>query len=383
MASNSDMTSNEVEPSGIHDVADVDRIGLQHILETENPPPGARKNFLSDSTGRICPSAFEALREVNQSQHLSFGKDPYTQKLEDTFKKHFETDLRVYTVPSGSAANALALASICPPHGAVYCHELAHIQRDEAGAPEFFTGGAKLELVQGMHGKLTPSALLEKLETVFDVYYMVQPFALSLTQATEMGTLYSLNELSELAAVAHGRGMKVHLDGARLANAVVSTNCSLADMTWRAGVDVLSFGSTKNGVLCGDAVVFFDPDLAKDFEIRRKRAAHTVGKRRYMCAQIIAYLESGDWERNAQRANALAAQIAEAASGLLIAPTQVNQVFMAVSDRLEHALQDGGFSYIPFALAGKKMGRFVTSWDQSEEDVETLCEVIKKSKSTG
>src|SRR5687767_3728322 len=250
-----------------------------HVSASWHDSSGMR--FYSDNTATACPEVLEAIRDANSGHAKAYGDDAWTERLDGVFSGFFEREVAVFAVSTGTAANSLALATLCPPYGAVFAHEEAHIVRDECGAPEFFSGGARVVTVPGAHGKLAPAALSAALDANPTSVHTPQPAVVSLTQATELGTVYRAEELRALSALAHERGLKVHLDGARLANALVSLGCAPADITWRAGIDVLSFGATKNGALTGEAVVFFDRGLVRDFELRRKRAGHLLSKSRY------------------------------------------------------------------------------------------------------
>ena len=256
-------------------------------------------------------------------------------------------------------------------------HAEAHIERDECGAPEFFTGGAKLSLVGGAGAKISPADLCARLAWFEPHVHGVQPRMLSLTQATERGAMYTPQETSALAAIAHDHGMAVHVDGARFANALVAQDVDAADLTWKAGVDVLSFGVIKNGGMSAEAVVFFDPTRVADFEFRRKRAGQLLCKGRYAAVQLLAYLESGMWKVNAERANRLAARIAAAAPQWLCEPFATNQVFMKLGDERIAALSKE-FGFYPWGPAGSGEARFVCSWDTPEEDVDALCSALAK-----
>jgi len=334
------------------------------------------RNFLSDHTGSICDPVFEAMAQSNVGQAAGFGNDQWSLRLNDVLGELFDRELEAFPVVTGSAANSLALATLSPPYGVIFCHEQAHVESQEGGAPEFFTGGAKLALVPGENGKIDPGALRSKIGSFAFGVHSMKPSVLSLTQATELGTVYTIDELKALCTIAHDAGLSVHMDGARLANAVVKLGCSWADTTWRAGIDVLSFSSTKNGTMCGEAVIFFDEEHQSDFEIRRKRGGHFISKLRYFSSQILGYVESGVWKVNAQRSNALAGQIATAAADLLIAPVETNQIFMSVPGKLNAALIERDIKYIPFAMQGQPMGRFVVSWDQPEEDIAAFLEAL-------
>jgi threonine aldolase len=283
----------------------------------------------------------------------------------------------VFPVATGTAANALALATLVPPYGAVLTHEEAHIVRDECGAPEFMTGGARLMLLRGAGAKLGPEAVQAAIDANPASVHTVQPRALSLTQATELGTVYTPAELTAVCATAHRNGLAVHLDGARFANAVASLGCTPADITWKAGVDVLSFGATKNGAMGAEAVVFFGAARIADFEFRRKRAAHLLSKMRYVSAQLLAYVEDGLWLRLAGRANALARRIGAAAGERLMHPVQANEIFAQLGDEGCAALRAAGFEFYDWGATGSGEARFVVSWNQPEEDVARLCEALR------
>jgi len=293
------------------------------------------------------------------------------------FGKFFETGVRVFAVSSGTAANSLAIATLCPPWGTVLTHAEAHIERDECGAPEFFTGGAKLSLINGAGAKIAPADLLSRLAWFEPHVHGVQPRMLSITQATERGAVYSPAEIRALTDLAHANHMTVHMDGARFANAVVAQDVSPAELTWKAGVDVLSFGVIKNGGMNAEAVVFFDPGRVADFEFRRKRAGQLACKGRYASVQLLASIESGLWRRNAGRANRLAARIAAAAPELLSVPFATNQVFMQLGDERIAALSRE-FGFYPWGPAGSGEARFVCSWDTPDEDVDALCAALAK-----
>jgi len=331
--------------------------------------------FKSDNTAAVSGEILEAIADANSGASLAYGADRWSLALDRAFADFFETDVRVFTVSSGTAANALALGTLCPPWGTVLTHAEAHIERDECGAPEFFTGGAKLSLVTGAGAKVSASDLAARLEWFEPHVHGVQPRVLSITQATERGAIYMPAEIKALSKVAHERGMRVHMDGARFANALVAQDATAAELTWKSGVDVLSFGVIKNGGMNAEAVVFFDPALVADFEFRRKRAGQLLCKGRYAAVQILAYLESGIWRRNAERANRLAARVAAAAPQWLSEPIATNQVFMKLGDaRIAGLSKDFGF--YPWGPAGSGECRFVCSWDTPEEDVDALCAAL-------
>ncbi|HEV3179811.1 MAG TPA: beta-eliminating lyase-related protein [Steroidobacteraceae bacterium] len=331
--------------------------------------------FLSDNTSTTCPEILEALQAANRGLAAPYGEDEWTVRLDGALSAFFGTEVRAFAVLTGTAANALALATLSPPYGAIFAHDEAHIANDECGAPGFFSGGAQLALLPGEHGRLSPETLGVALSRPVDLH-RVQPAALSLTQATELGTTYRPDEIARLAALAHERGLRVHMDGARLANALVFLGCHPGDITWRAGVEVLSFGATKNGALGAEAVVFFDRSLVRDFELRRKRAGHLLSKSRYVAAQLLAYVESGVWKRNAERTNAQARRIGQAAGAALLHPVEANEVFVSLGVPRRRALREAGFEFYDLGAESAGAARFVVSWDQPAADVTALCEAL-------
>jgi threonine aldolase len=334
--------------------------------------------FFSDNTGSASPEILEAVQEANGGLAISYGDDPLTLRLDEALGAFFGAEVRAFAVTTGTAANALALATVSPPYGAIFAHQDAHIATDECGAPGFFSGGAQLALLSGEHGRLDPGTFGAALAAHPSSVHNVQPAALSLTQATELGTVYRATDIGRLCQLAHGRGLKVHMDGARLANALVFLGCHPGDITWRAGVDVLSFGATKNGALAAEAVVFFDKQLVRDFELRRKRAGHLVSKSRYVAAQLLAYVESGVWRRNAERANRLAQRIGHAAGAALLHPVEANEVFVSLGVPRRQTLRDAGFEFYDWGAESAGEARFVVSWDQPEADVPALCAALAR-----
>jgi threonine aldolase len=333
--------------------------------------------FYSDNTATICPELLAAISAANRGAEKAYGDDPWTQRLDAVLGELFGTTVRAFAVTTGTAANSLSLATLSPPYGAIYAHEEAHIVADECGAPEFFSGGARIAVLPGEHAKLAPDVLASALDLHPTSVHTVQPAALSLTQATELGTVYRPEEIGALAAIAHARGLHVHMDGARLANALVHLGCHPGDATWRAGIDVLSFGATKNGGLAAEAVVFFKPELVRDFELRRKRAGHLLSKSRYAAAQLLAYAESGVWRTNAARANQLARQVARAAGARLLHPVEANEVFVELGVAGKKRLRQAGFGFYDWGVESGAAARFVVSWDQSEESVAALCRALE------
>ncbi len=326
----------------------------------------------SDNAAGVAPELMAALVEANTGSALAYGGDPWSARLKQRVAEVFERpDVAVFPVPSGTAANALALSALCPPWGSVLCHETAHIFVNEAGATSMFTGGAVMKGLPGAGHRLTPAALERAFaETSWGDPHHSQPSVLSLTQLTDRGTLYDVEQLAALSAVARARGLKVHLDGARLANALVSLGCTPAELTWKAGVDVLSLGATKNGAMSTDAIVCFDPKLAEPLSYRLKRAGHVASKMRYPAAQLLAYLTGGLWLRLASAANAAMSRLAAGlkARGVeLLDDPRANMAFVAVGDALADQLERRG---LLFYRMGDGVIRLVTSWQTTAEQID-------------
>lgn len=332
--------------------------------------------FCSDNTASVCPEILSAIAAANRDLAVPYGDDPWTGRLDEVLGAFFGTQVRAFALATGTAANALALASLTPPYGAIFAHREAHIETDECGAPGFFSGGAQLELLEGPDGKLTEATLAAGVDGRYVSVHSLQPAAVSISEATELGTVYRAAEIAALCGVAHARGLHVHMDGARFANAVTHLGCHPGDVTWRAGVDVLSFGATKNGALAAEAVVFFNRDLVRDFELRRKRAGHLLSKLRFVSAQLLAYVESGVWRRNAERTNALARRIAEAAGARVRYPVEANEVFLELGAAGKESLRSAGFEFYDWGAPASGVARLVTSWDQDERHVEALCAAL-------
>ena len=332
--------------------------------------------FLSDNTASVSPEILAALTAANTGPAKAYGEDAWTSRLNAVLGAFFEHEVAAFPVATGTAANALSLATLVPPYGSIYAHEEAHILRDECGAPEFYTGGARIVAVAGPDGKLIPEALEAALDRWTTSLHNYQPSAIALTQASELGTVYRPAEIAALSALAHARKLHVQMDGARFANALVSLDCAPAEITWRAGVDVLSFGATKNGAMAAEAVVFFDPQLARDFELRRKRGGHLLSKSRYVSAQLLAYVETGLWQRNARHANRCAARLGAAGATYLMHPVQANEVFLRLGDARKQDLRAAGFHFYDWGAERSGEARLVTSWNQDERDVEALCDAL-------
>jgi len=329
--------------------------------------------FFSDNAAAACPQVLEALAKANRVD-TAYDGDEWSQRLDGAFSDLFGKQVRALWVTTGTAANCLGLATLCPPHGAILCHEVAHIEVDEAGAPGFFTHGAKLTLLGGEGAKLSPAAVEEACYRVRDDVHQVQPTALSITNATEYGLSYRPDEVVALGEVAKRRGLGFHMDGARFANAIAFTGTDPADVTWRAGVNVMSFGFVKNGGMNAEALIFFDPDKAEIVPRLRKRAGHLLSKGRYLAAQILAMLEGDLWLTNARAANAAAAALAKAAGDRLVYPVEANELFVRVTAEEAAVLQTQGFDFYDW---GPGEIRLVTSWDQDMDDVARLAAAIE------
>jgi threonine aldolase len=329
--------------------------------------------FASDNGAPAHPAILAALGEANEGVAPSYGADSWTKRVEAALRDIFETDCAVLLVPTGTAANALSLAALTPPWGAVFTHRLAHIAQDEAGAPEFYTGGAKLLLLEGPSSKIDPAILdAEARRYGRDRVHWAQPFAVSISQVTECGALYTPDEIAALSTMTRARGLKLHMDGARFANAMVQTGASAAALSWRAGVDILSFGATKNGALAAEAIVCFDPAAATALPHLRKRAGHLFSKHRYLAAQMAAYLEGGLWLDLARGANTMAATLADAlreAGADIVHPVDANMIFARLKPAQASALRAAGVAFHPSGPDGPDAYRFVASWATAEADI--------------
>ena len=330
--------------------------------------------FFSDNAAAAHPAVLDAMAAANQLD-TAYDGDALSRKLDGAFSDLFETEVTALWVATGTAANCLALAAMVPPYGGVLCHREAHINVDEAGAPEFFSGGAKLLLVDGPGAKLTVEAVAEARGRIRADVHQVQPNALSITNASEYGLVYTAEETAALGEFAHTHRLAFHLDGARFANAVVSTGATPADLTWRAGVDALSFGFVKNGGLSAEALILFDQELAESVLRRRKRSGHLLSKGRYMAAQLLAMLEGDIWLENARAANEAAQTLAEAAGDRLVYPVEANEVFLRLSADEAESLRDQGYDFYDWGVGE---ARLVTSWDQDMLAVERLAAAIRK-----
>ena len=336
--------------------------------------------FASDNISSACPEVMEALAKANEANSPSYGEDPWTRDLAVRLGEIFETPVTVFPVTTGTAANALALSTLTPAFGKIFCHELAHINTDECGAPELFTGGAKLIDMPGANGRITAQALEETIYGAGNVHH-AQPASVSITQACESGTVYSIEEIEAIAAVAHSHNLSMHMDGARFANALVTLGVTPAQMTWQAGIDVLSFGGTKNGCLTAEAVVFFKPELVGDFAFLQKRAGQLLSKSRFISSQFAGYLADDVWMRNARQANAMAQRLSKGLADLpgleLAYPTQSNEVFVVMPAALIDRLSATGLAINDEELDGKAV-RFVAAWNTTESEVDALLAVLSE-----
>lgn len=339
-------------------------------------------DFRSDNVSGAHPRILEALAAANHGSAGAYGADPWSERLERRLAELFECDLKAFPVATGTAANVLGLSCFVPPWGAIYCHPDSHINVDECGAPELFTGGAKLIPVPGPDGKLTPAGVEAAIYGKGSVH-SVQPAALSLTQASECGTVYRVEEVTALADCARRHGMALHMDGARFANAVVSLGVSPAEATWKAGVDVLSFGGTKNGCFAAEAVVLFRTEKAEELAFRRKRGGHLFSKMRLLSAQLEAYLQDDLWLANARHANAMAARLAAGlqARGIrLFHPVEANELFVELPPAVAERLQAEGFRFYDWEALGPWAWRLVTAFDTRVEDIDAFLTATEKAK---
>lgn len=328
--------------------------------------------FFSDNAAPVHPKAMQAMADANFTD-TAYDGDGRSQRLDAAFSELFERDVAVLWVSTGTAANCLALASLAQPHQGIICHREAHIEVDECGAPGFYTGGAKLMLVDGAGAKIAPASVESLLSGIRPDVHQVQAGAVSITNATEYGLVYRPAEVAALGALCRDKGLGLHMDGARFANAIATLGCTPADATWRAGVDVLSFGFAKNGGMNAEALVYFDPALADAARYRRKRAGHLLSKGRFLAAQLLAFLDADLWLENARAANSAARIIADAAPGRLLYPVEANEIFIRLSTAEAAALRASGFDFYDW---GEGAARLVTSWHHRESDVRPLADAI-------
>ncbi len=344
-----------------------------------------RRNFTSDNVTGAAPEMLAALAAANHGQAPSYGSDALTQRLEARARELFECELAILPVTTGTAANALALSLLTPPYGAVYCHATAHVMTDECGAPEFYAGGAKLLCLPGKHGRIEPGEIAASMALIATMgVHHVQPSAVTLSQATEWGTVYGLAELDALATTARAHRLAVHMDGARFANALVHLGCTPAEATWKRGVDVLSLGATKNGALAAEAVILFNPELREQLAFRRKRAGHLWSKMRFLSAQLLAYFEGGLWLRHASTANGLAARLAAGlldCGGRFVAPVEANEIFVTLPEAVIASLRAGGYEFYDWPAPPGESGsviRLVTAYDMTTADVDAFVGAARR-----
>ena len=339
-------------------------------------------NFASDNVTGAAPEILAAITRANEGPRMAYGEDADSLAIEARIAQVFETEADVFLVATGTAANALALSVMTPPWGAVFCHADSHIHRDECGAPEFFAGGARLVPLSGADGKIVPAELAAAADAPGHGVHAVPAAAVSVSQASECGTVYSPGEIGALSAAARERGLKVHMDGARFANALVGLGCAAADITWRAGVDVLSFGATKNGALAAEAVVVFDRTLSATLAYRRKRGGHLFSKMRLLAAQFDAYLEGGLWLDLARRANAAAQRLAQGLDDVpgsrLVHPVDANEIFVELPEAVIAGLLADGFDFHRWGDELCRTVRLVTAFDTADADVDALVGAARR-----
>ena len=336
--------------------------------------------FASDNVTGACPEVMDAVVTANSGIATSYGDDEWSSRLQTKLSEIFETDVEVFLAVSGTASNALALSALAPVFGKIYCHELSHINTDECGAPEFFTGGAKLIPMRSSNGRIKANELAETIRGSGNVH-VTQPSVVSITQSCETGTVYQLDEIKAISKIARKHKMSVHMDGARFANALASLDVSPAEMTWKSGVDVLTLGGTKNGCLAAEAIIFFKPNMVGNFPYLHKRSGQLLSKMRFISSQLEAYVTDDLWIRNAQHANSMAKILSEGLNAFsnieLAYPTQSNEVFVNLPRELIDYLNNAGYDINEEELDGKAV-RFVTAWNSELKDVDRLLEVIKQ-----
>jgi threonine aldolase len=329
--------------------------------------------FFSDNAAIVCPQVMQAIDRANHVD-TAYDGDALSRGLDRAFSDLFEADVAVVWMSTGTSANALALSLLCPPFGGILCHDEAHVMADECGAVEFYAHGARLMGCSAPGAKLTASILADRADQIRPDVHRMQPHAVTITNATEYGLVYAPTDVAEIGAFCRERGFRLHMDGARFANAIAQANCAPADVTWRAGVDALSFGFTKNGAMNAEALILFDPALAQEARIRRKRAGHLLSKGRFIAAQLHAMLDDGLWLDNARGANAAARLLAEAASARLLHPVQANELFIRLSAEEAAGLRAKGFDFYDW---GDGAARLVTSWNHDEAAMEPLAAALR------
>jgi threonine aldolase len=336
-----------------------------------------KQQFASDNYSGICPEAWAAMDAANHGHVSGYGDDPWTEAAANAFRELFETDCEVFFAFNGTAANSLALASLCQSYHSVICCPSSHVETDECGAPEFFSNGSKLVVAESKNGKLTPEALEQVATNRTDIHFP-KPRAVTISQSTETGRLYSVEELGALSTVCKRLGLHLHMDGARFANACAGLGAKPADLTWKNGVDVLCFGGTKNGMSVGEAILFFDRKLAEDFDYRCKQAGQLASKMRFLAAPWVGMLESGAWLRNAQHANQCARDLAKGLTGIpgihMVAPPEANAVFVKAPDEILEPMRQRGWKFYTF-IGGA--ARFMCSWDTEPARIEEFCRDLR------
>ena len=339
------------------------------------------RHFASDNYSGICPEAWAAMTEANAGHEVSYGNDTWTQRAADLLREIFETDCEVFFVFNGTAANSLSLASLCQPYHSMLCHERAHVETSECGAPEFFSNGSKILLLQGANGKIDPAEIQRAVSKRSDIHYP-KPKVLSLTQATEVGTVYSVDGIKSLAAEARKLGLLVQMDGARFANAIASLGVTPKEITWQAGVDVLCFGGSKNGIALGEVVVFFDHALARDFDYRCKQGGQLASKMRFLSAPWVGMLKDGAWLRHAAHANAMARRLEvglRKIPGVHIGyPVESNAVFAKFPAATEKQMRELGWQFYTGVITPEE-SRLMCSWDTTREDVDAFVSDLREN----
>jgi threonine aldolase len=337
------------------------------------------RHFASDNYSGICPEAWDSLQKANFGHARAYGDDAFTQQAADLLREVFETDCEVFFVFNGTAANSLALASCCQSYHSILCHQMAHVETDECGAPEYFSNGTKLLLLPGEHGQIRPDDIANAVKKRNDIHYP-KPRAVTVTQATEVGTVYSVDQLRAIGAQAKASGLKFHMDGARFANAVDSLGVTPKEITWQCGLDVLCFGGTKNGMPVGEAVVFFNRDMAREFEFRCKQSGQLASKMRFLSAPWVGMLQDGAWLRHARHANTMAALLESELRGVpgvnLLFPRQANGVFAELPLATIEALHARGWLFYTFIGAGGC--RFMCGWDTQPEDIASFVSDLRE-----
>ncbi|HUC86567.1 MAG TPA: low specificity L-threonine aldolase [Candidatus Acidoferrales bacterium] len=338
------------------------------------------RHFASDNYSGICPEAWAAMAEANAGHEVSYGDDLWTQRASDRIREIFERECEVFFVFNGTSANSLSLASLCQSYNSVLCHELAHVEMSECGAPEFFANGSKILLLKGANGKIDPAEIEPAVKKRTDIHYP-KPRALSITQATEVGTVYSVAEVQRLAETARTFGLHLQMDGARFANAVAALGAAPADLTWRSGVDVLCFGGSKNGIALGEAVVFFDRELARDFDYRCKQGGQLASKMRFLSAPWLGMLKDGAWLRHAGHANEMAKRLEAGLRPIrgvqIVHPVQSNSVFARLPSSIEEKLRARGWHFYTGVITPDE-ARLMCSWDTTPEDVDDFVADVKE-----